>query len=100
MAKQRFTRRTRLNKSNARETSADKPAIYKLLNSSGDNIYTGVAKRGRLPKRLAEHLPGGSDPIPGAASYSYKPKKTIGGATTEERRIIRAEQPKHNDQHK
>lgn len=28
----------------------NKPVVYKIENSKGDNIYTGVAKRGRVSK--------------------------------------------------
>ncbi len=45
--------------------SKDKPVVYKILDNSGKNLYTGVAKRGRVESRLKEHLPGGPDPIRG-----------------------------------
>ena len=45
----------------------DKPVVYKIRNAKGENIYTGSAKRGRVEDRLREHLPGGKDPVPGAA---------------------------------
>jgi len=33
----------------------DKPVIYKILTTGGNNNYTGVAKKGRVQKRLEEH---------------------------------------------
>ena len=30
----------------------DKPVVYKIENSKGENIYTGSAKRGRIEERL------------------------------------------------
>ena len=44
----------------------DKPVVYKIKTESDNVNYVGVAKRGRVRDRLAEHLPGGKDPIPGA----------------------------------
>jgi len=35
----------------------DKPVVYKIKNDKGKNLYTGVAKRGRVEERLKEHLP-------------------------------------------
>jgi hypothetical protein len=37
----------------------NKPIVYKIENRKGDNIYAGVAKRGRVEERLEEHLTGG-----------------------------------------
>lgn len=34
----------------------NKPVVYKVLNRSGTNTYTGSAKRGRVRDRLTEHL--------------------------------------------
>ena len=100
MRKQRFTPRQRLNKTNAGKIPNNKPAIYKIFNKKGENVYTGMAKKGRVQERLKEHIPGGPDPVPGADSFSIKQKKSIGGAAREEQRIIRDEKPKHNEQGK
>lgn len=43
----------------------DRPVVYKVLNDDGQNVYTGVAKRGRVRERLQEHLPGQTDYVPG-----------------------------------
>ena len=100
MAKQRFTPGQNLGKRNIEKVQDNRPAVYKLLNQSGENIYTGVAKRGRVQERLGEHLPGGSDPIPGARSFTIKPKPSIEAANAEEKRIIRQDQPNQNEQGK
>ncbi len=98
MPKQRFTPRQKFNKTNAGKTPNNKPAVYKIFNNKGENVYTGKAKKGRLQQRLKEHMPSGPDGVPGADSFSIKQKKSIGGAGSEEQRIIRQENPKHNEQ--
>ncbi len=74
----------------------DKPAVYKILNRKGDNLYTGIAKRGRVADRLKEHLPGGPDPIRGGAKVKIEQKKSIAEARKSESRIIKRSKPKHN----
>ena len=98
MAKKRFSPSRKLNKGNVQRASDNKPVVYKIKNAGGRNVYTGVARRGRVQERLQEHMPRGSDPIPGADSFSVKQKPSIGGAKAEEKRIIKDEQPKHNEQ--
>ena len=44
----------------------DKPVMYKIKTKRGNVNYVGIAKRGRVQKRLKEHLPGGKDYVPGA----------------------------------
>lgn len=92
----RFSYRGSFNKTNIKKTPADKPIIYKIKNQKGENIYTGIAKRGRVENRLGEHLPGSKDAIPGAKSLSIKQKLSIKSAELEEKRIIRKEKPKYN----
>lgn len=98
MAKQRFSRPSSLSKAHIENVPNEKPAVYKIKDSKGENIYTGVAQRGRIQDRLAEHMPRGSDAITGAKSFSYKPKRSIDSARSEEKQIIRKEKPKYNEQ--
>ncbi len=77
----------------------DKPVVYKILTPGGNNNYTGVAKRGRVQERLAEHLPGGKDAIPGA-KVQIEQMPTIQEATDKERSIIARSKPKYNEQGK
>jgi len=74
----------------------DKPVVYKIENKKGVNIYTGVAKKGRVEDRLKEHLPGGSDPIRGGAKVRIQQKPTISDAEKSEARIIKQQQPSQN----
>lgn len=74
----------------------DKPVVYKVLNSEGENIYTGSAKRGRVSDRIKDHLPGGSHPIPGGQKVKIEQHHTIDEAQKSESRVISRSKPKHN----
>ena len=69
----------------------DKPAVYKILTRSGNNNYTGSAKKGRVRERINEHL----GVIPGA-KVQIEQMQSIDQATTKESRIIKRSKPKHN----
>jgi len=45
----------------------NRPIVYKIEDNKGNNLYTGVAKRGRVEERLKEHLLTGPDPVKGGA---------------------------------
>lgn len=45
--------------------------IYKIKDQDRENIYTGVAKIGRVIDRLKEHLPGEPDAIPDGGAPSF-----------------------------
>ena len=74
----------------------DKPVVYKIRNSEGENIYTGSAKRGRVRDRIKDHLPGGSDPIPGGKKVEIEQHNSIDEAQKSESRIISRSRPKYN----
>jgi len=74
----------------------DKPVVYKIENSQGDNIYIGVAKRGRVEERLKEHLPGARDAICGGVKVVIQQKSSISEALKTEARIIKSQQPAQN----
>jgi hypothetical protein len=78
----------------------DKPAVYKLLNNQGKNVYTGSSKKGQVPDRIKDHLPGGSHPIPGVKKVRIEQHKSIAEAREAEKRIISRSKPKHNKQGK
>jgi len=94
----RFSHKGSFTKRNIEKISADKPIVYKIKNLAGKNIYTGIAKKGRVLKRLEEHLPGNKDTIPGAKTFSIKQKLSVENAKREEKRIIKDENPKYNEQ--
>lgn len=74
----------------------DKPVVYKIENKKGENIYTGIAKRGRVEERLKEHLSNGPDPIPGGATVKITQKTSIDEARKSEARIIKQLKPTLN----
>ena len=74
----------------------DKPVVYKIENNKGNNLYTGVAKRGRVEARLKEHLPGSTDPVRGGAKVRIQQKPSIAEAKKSEARIIKTSQPPQN----
>ncbi len=76
----------------------DKPVVYKILDQSGENIYTGIAKRGRVEARLTEHLSSGPDPIPSGVKVQIQQKSSIDDARRTEALIIARSGPKHNKQ--
>jgi len=75
----------------------DKPVVYKIETEGGKNNYTGIAKRGRVQERLAEHLPESKDPIPGT-KVVVEQVGSIAEARDKEQRIIVRSQPKYNEQ--
>ncbi len=77
----------------------DRPVVYKIETGGGKNNYTGIAQRGRVQERLAEHLPNGKDPVPGA-KVVIEQSPSIADAREKEQRIITRSQPKYNKQGK
>ena len=96
MAKKNVQKTVKFTKAGIDRLAKDKPVVYKILNRQGKNIYTGVAKRGRIEDRLAEHLPGAKDPIPGGSKVRVSQKSSIADAQKSESRIIARSKPHHN----
>lgn len=96
MGKKRFAPTRNLSKRNIEKIPEDNPILYKILNRQGNNVYTGVSKRGQGQDRLKDHLQDGTDPIPGAAGFQVKQMPSIERAKTEESRIIKSQDPKYN----
>ena len=78
------------------ELAKDKPVVYKIEDNQGNNLYTGVAKRGRVEERLKEHLPGGPDPVRGGKKVRIQQKPSIADAKKSEARIIKRSKPPQN----
>ncbi len=78
----------------------DKPVVYKIKDSGGDNIYTGVAGKGNVHDRLKDHLPGHRGAIPGAAKVQIDRQSSIREAERKEKNIIIHSKPKYNQQGK
>ena len=93
------TKSTSYNKTGVSKLPDDKPVVYKIQSDSGINNYTGTAKRGRVQERIAEHLPGGKDYIPGS-KVKIEQMNSIADARAKESRIIARSKPKYNKQGK
>jgi excinuclease UvrABC nuclease subunit len=90
------TKTVKLDQAGIENLPNDKPVVYKILDQQGENIYTGVAKRGRVKERLTEHLSTGPDPIRGGVKVEIQQKKTITDAEKTESNIIARTKPKLN----
>jgi len=87
------------NKSGIGRLPDDKPALYRIQTEGGKTSYAGVAKRGRVQERIAEHLLGGKEYVPGA-KVQIEQMKSIEQAQATESRVIARSKPKYNDQGK
>jgi len=77
----------------------NEPVVYKILTEGGKNNYTGVAQRGRVQKRLQEHLPGGKDYVTGDRVQIEQMTSTK-KAGVKESRVISSTKPPHNEKGK
>ncbi len=82
-------------KAGAESLANDKPALYRITSASGKQNYVGVAKRGRVSERVAEHI----GEIPGAY-VSIEQFHSIANAKAKESRVLKRSQPKYNKQSK
>ena len=69
----------------------DKPALYRIFTEGGKLNYAGVAKRGRVPDRIVEHI----GEIPGA-KVQIEQFRSIDKARASEARVIARNGPKYN----
>ena len=96
----KFNRVQKFTKINIANVPQDKAIIYKIKNRSGENLYTGIAGRGRSQDRLIEHKDIKKEQIPKGTRFQYVQAKTKDRAHQIEKAIIKKEQPEHNEQHK
>jgi len=69
----------------------NRPVVYKILTENNKNNYTGIARRGRVQERIAEHL----GQIPGA-NVQIEQMSSIEEAAEKESNIISRTKPKYN----
>lgn len=96
----KFSRTQKFTKANIANVPQDKAIIYKIKSRSGENLYTGIAGRGRGQDRLVEHKDIKKEHIPEGTRFQYAQVKTKVRAYQIEKSIIKSEQPEHNEQHK
>ena len=90
------TKTVKFTKQGIGKLPTDRPVVYKILTAGNRNIYTGVAKRGRVQERLMEHKTDGMS----GAKVQISQKKNISEAREIEDRIIARSKPKYNDKGK
>ena len=93
------SKKVSFNKKGIENLPDDKPVLYRIETEGGKTNYAGVAKRGRVQQRIAEHLPGAKDAIPGA-KVRIEQMPSIGEAKAKEARVISRTKPRHNKQGK
>lgn len=87
------------NKKGIENLPNDETVPYRIETKGGRINYAGVAKRGRVQGRLAEHLPGDKDAVPGA-SVRIEQMPSIAEAKAKESRVIARSKPRHNQRGK
>lgn len=73
----------------------NKPVLYKILTPNKNVNYAGVAKKGRVQKRIEQHLPDGKDYVPGS-KVQIEQFSSIADAKKKERGVIKRTKPKYN----
>ncbi|MBU1036739.1 GIY-YIG nuclease family protein [Patescibacteria group bacterium] len=91
-----FTNAKKFNKTNIKNIPEDKPIVYRLLNNSNKELYTGIAKRNRPHDRLLEHLNIKKEKISGATKIKIIQVPNLENAKKLEQRLIKKLQPKFN----
>jgi len=87
------TKKVDYNVSGVEKLPNDKPVLYRIETEGGRENYVGVAQRGRVKERIAEHL----GEIPGA-KVSIEQFNSIDDARAKEANVIKRLQPKYNKQ--
>ncbi len=89
----------KFNKTGLENLPDNKPSLYKILTPNNNVNYTGIAGRGRVQERIAEHLPGGKDYVPGS-KVQVEQFGSIAEARKKEAGVIARTKPKYNKQGK
>jgi len=96
----KFSNAKKFNKTNIKSIPEEKPILYRLQNSAGNELYDGVAKKGRVQERLEEHLNLKKEKIPGATKVKFAQFSSIEKAKNAEKQLIKKLEPKFNEQNK
>ena len=90
---------SRLTKRGIADLPNDKPVVYKIKTDGGKTNYAGIAKRGRVQGRIAEHFAGEKDFVPGS-KVEIEQMSSVEDARRKEKAIIGRSKPKYNKQDK
>lgn len=88
-----MTKKVDYNKTEVQNLPNDKPVVYRIKTESGNTNYVGIAQRGRVQERVAEHI----GEIPGA-SVSVEQFSSIADARKNETNVLKRNKPKYNKQ--
>jgi hypothetical protein len=86
------TKKVKHNKTGIDKLPDDKPVLYRIKSAGGNPNYVGIAKRGRVRERIAEHL----GEIPGA-NVRIEQLNSVEKARQKETRVIQRSKPKYNE---
>ena len=89
------SKNTKYNKQGIGQLPNNKPALYRIETEGGNLNYVGIAKRGRVQERIAEHI----GEIPGA-KVKIEQFTRIKNAQKKEVNVIKRSRPKYNRQGK
>lgn len=89
------TKKVTFNKEGIKKLPNDKPVLYRIETKNENLNYVGVAKKGRVQKRISEQL----NEIPGA-KVRIEQFSSINEAEKKEKRVIKINQPKYNEKGK
>jgi predicted GIY-YIG superfamily endonuclease len=92
----KFTNAKKFNKTNIKNIPENKPILYRLLNNSNKELYTGIAKRNRTQDRLSEHLTIKKEKISGATKVKIAQFPNLENAKKTEKKLIKELKPKFN----
>lgn len=88
----KFSPSRTITKTNLEKVPDDKPGVYRIKDTTGDVLYVGKAKGGRLDDRIAEH----KGEFEGGTRFQYRTTPSKEAAERLERKEIRANQPPEN----
>jgi len=86
------SKKVKYNKKGIEQLPNDNPVLYRIETGAGRDNYVGIAQRGRVRKRIAEHL----GDIPGV-NVQIEQFSRISEARKKETTIIKKNRPKYNE---
>jgi excinuclease UvrABC nuclease subunit len=84
-------KKVKYNEKSLNQLPNNQPVLYRIKTRSGTTNYAGVAKRGRVKQRIAEHI----GEIPGS-TVEIEQFTSIRNAEKKETNVIKRSKPKYN----